>query len=108
MVTRMLERTTEEEAEFEWMHRDVAVRFLEVESNPGKAKSDAPSAFSDEKSGLWHRRNARIIIITASTQAAAFSMMCGQLESDTLVKTLDEQQLDGWTSSQRIKTLLGC
>lgn len=44
-----------------------------------------------------------LIIITGSTQAARFNLICGNLDTDTLVKTLDEHRLHGWTAFDVVK-----
>lgn len=44
-----------------------------------------------------------LIIITASTQAGKFNMYCAAMDSDTLVKTLDEHRLYAWTAFDVVK-----
>ncbi|KAI4648529.1 uncharacterized protein J4E79_010151 [Alternaria viburni] len=99
MRTRVLARLPEEEAEFEWLHRDAAQRYLEAKSSADKTTEEDPgSSLVDEKLVFGTAEMRELVIITGSTQAAKFNLICGDLDSDTLVKTLDAHRLRGWTA----------
>jgi hypothetical protein len=107
MKTRTLERTTDEEAEFEWLHRDAALRFLEAKAgSPNSADGDEANDDQLEEKAVFGTAEMReLLIITGSTHAALFNMVCNHLESDTLVRTLDEHRLHGWTAFDMVKFL---
>jgi hypothetical protein len=78
-------------------------RFLEAKSNPEKAKTESSSALTDEKVVFGTAEMRELVIITGSTQAAKFNMICAELDANTLVKTLDEHRLHGWTAFDVVK-----
>jgi hypothetical protein len=46
-----------------------------------------------------------LVIITGSTQAAKFNLICAELDANTLVNTLDEHRRHGWTAFDVVKFL---
>ncbi|CAA9966438.1 Helicase C-terminal [Pyrenophora teres f. maculata] len=98
MITLWTKRVPEEELEFQWMHRDASKRFLEAKASLGKTKIDANSPLTDDKLVFGTAEMRELIIITGSTRAALFNMICGELDGDTLVKSLDSHRLHGWTA----------
>jgi hypothetical protein len=61
------------------------------------------SSLADEKVVFGTAEMRELVIITGSTQAAKFNMICGDIDGDTLVQTLDAHRLHGWTAYDVVK-----
>ncbi|KAF2002153.1 hypothetical protein P154DRAFT_618890 [Amniculicola lignicola CBS 123094] len=94
MQTSEMRRTDDEEAEFQYLYRDAAMRFIYAKGKNKKTRQGlATSSLSPDQKAVFGVAEMReLIIISGSTRAALFNLLCNQLNSNTLVNTLGEHR----------------